>query len=100
MLAFDCSDAQLLTLSLVGMPGCGKSTVLSMVAGLGEATLGGVVIDGTNAAMTRDVGLPLATALVSFAEGRYDDAIEILLPLRQIRAGALKKGDPLQAAPR
>ena len=28
-------------------PGCGKSTVLSIIAGLEQATLGGVVIDGT-----------------------------------------------------
>jgi nitrate ABC transporter ATP-binding subunit len=32
--------------SLVGHSGCGKSTVLSIVAGLEEATGGGVVIDG------------------------------------------------------
>jgi nitrate ABC transporter ATP-binding subunit len=32
---------------LLGHSGCGKSTVLSIVAGLEEATYGGVVIDGT-----------------------------------------------------
>jgi nitrate ABC transporter ATP-binding subunit len=32
---------------LLGHSGCGKSTVLSIVAGLDEATYGGVVIDGT-----------------------------------------------------
>ena len=32
--------------SLVGHSGCGKSTVLSIVAGLQEATYGGVCIDG------------------------------------------------------
>ncbi len=31
---------------ILGHSGCGKSTVLSMVAGLARATLGGVVIDG------------------------------------------------------
>lgn len=33
--------------AILGHSGCGKSTVLSMIAGLQRATLGGVVIDGT-----------------------------------------------------
>src|ERR1043165_3009862 len=32
---------------ILGHSGCGKSTVLSMIAGLQRATLGGVIIDGT-----------------------------------------------------
>ena len=32
--------------SLIGHSGCGKSTVLNVVAGLYQATLGGVVLDG------------------------------------------------------
>lgn len=32
--------------SLLGHSGCGKSTVLSIIAGLQDATLGGVVVDG------------------------------------------------------
>jgi len=32
---------------ILGHSGCGKSTVLSIIAGLQQATLGGVVIDGT-----------------------------------------------------
>ncbi|MBP2299846.1 ABC transporter ATP-binding protein [Azospirillum picis] len=32
--------------SLIGHSGCGKSTVLSMVAGLAEVTSGGIVLDG------------------------------------------------------
>src|SRR5204863_1865113 len=31
---------------ILGHSGCGKSTVLSIIAGLQQATLGGVVIDG------------------------------------------------------
>src|SRR5262245_496131 len=31
---------------ILGHSGCGKSTVLSIIAGLQRATLGGVVIDG------------------------------------------------------
>ena len=33
--------------AILGHSGCGKSTVLSMIAGLERATLGGVVIDGS-----------------------------------------------------
>jgi len=33
--------------SLIGHSGCGKSTVLNVVAGLYEASMGGVVLDGT-----------------------------------------------------
>lgn len=33
--------------ALLGHSGCGKSTVLSMIAGLQSATYGGIVIDGT-----------------------------------------------------
>ena len=33
--------------AILGHSGCGKSTVLSMIAGLEDATYGGVVIDGT-----------------------------------------------------
>ena len=33
--------------ALLGHSGCGKSTVLSMIAGLQRATYGGVIIDGT-----------------------------------------------------
>lgn len=39
---------------------------------------------GTNARMTRDVGLPLARALVAFGRGRYDDAVELLLGIRTL----------------
>jgi hypothetical protein len=38
----------------------------------------------TNAAMTREVGLPLAHALVSFGMGKYADTVELLLPIRTI----------------
>ncbi len=32
--------------AIIGHSGCGKSTVLSMIAGLDRATLGGVIVDG------------------------------------------------------
>lgn len=39
---------------------------------------------GTNAMMSREVGLPLARALVSFVRGCHDETIELLLPIRTI----------------
>ncbi|TQV74397.1 ABC transporter ATP-binding protein [Denitrobaculum tricleocarpae] len=35
-------------ITLIGHSGCGKSTVLSMVAGLNEITRGGIILDGTH----------------------------------------------------
>src|SRR5438552_13421087 len=45
---------------ILGHSGCGKSTVLSIIAGLQQATLGGVVIDG------REVTEPGADRAVVF----------------------------------
>jgi tetratricopeptide (TPR) repeat protein len=38
----------------------------------------------TNAMMSRDVGLPLARALIAFASGAYADCVSQLLPIRTI----------------
>ncbi|HEY6558478.1 MAG TPA: tetratricopeptide repeat protein [Polyangiaceae bacterium] len=38
--------------------------------------------DDSNAAMTRDVGLPFVRALLAFAEERHADVVSTLLPLR------------------
>lgn len=37
---------------------------------------------GTNAMMTREVGLPVGRALSAFAAGRYAECVELLLPIR------------------
>jgi tetratricopeptide (TPR) repeat protein len=39
---------------------------------------------GTNAMMTRDVGLPLARGIKAFGEARYAEAVRQLMPLRPI----------------
>ncbi|WP_029049394.1 tetratricopeptide repeat protein [Cupriavidus sp. amp6] len=49
-------------------------------AALERAALG----NGTNAMMARDVGLPVADALIAFEEGDYAGAIDLLLPVRLI----------------
>ncbi len=38
--------------------------------------------EGTNAMMSRDVGLPLATGIVAFGQGRYGEAIAAIEPVR------------------
>jgi tetratricopeptide (TPR) repeat protein len=39
---------------------------------------------GTNAMMTREVGLPLCRGLKAFGEGRFSETVERLLPLRPV----------------
>lgn len=39
---------------------------------------------GTNAMMTRDVGLPLARALVAFSREAYDECVDLLMGVRTI----------------
>jgi len=39
---------------------------------------------GTNAMMTRDVGLPVCKAMAAFADADYNTAVDLLLPLRPI----------------
>ncbi|WP_372452134.1 hypothetical protein [Streptomyces oryzae] len=36
----------------------------------------------TNHTMTAEIGLPVCRALIAFARGRYEEAVELLLPLR------------------
>jgi tetratricopeptide (TPR) repeat protein len=44
---------------------------------------------GSNGAMTREVGLPACRAIAAFADGNYETAVELLLPIRSVaqRAG-------------
>jgi hypothetical protein len=39
---------------------------------------------GTNASMTAEVGLPACRAVVAFSEGRYDDVMAELTPIRTV----------------
>jgi tetratricopeptide (TPR) repeat protein len=39
---------------------------------------------GTNRAMTAEVGVPVARAVVAFTDGRHDDVVAELLPIRRI----------------
>jgi hypothetical protein len=62
-----------------------EAEVARTLASLERAAAG----SGTNAMMSREVGLPLARALVSFARGEFSRAADILL---DVRAGAHRFG--------
>jgi hypothetical protein len=49
-----------------------------------ERKAAGTASGDTNARMTREVGLPLARGLLCFASGKYDEALEWILPIRTI----------------
>lgn len=46
------------------------------------AAIAAVERGGTNAAMTRDVGLPILRAIRAFSEERYAEVVDLLLPVR------------------
>jgi tetratricopeptide (TPR) repeat protein len=50
----------------------------ALLASAGRAAEG----TGTNAMMTREIGLPALQGIVAFGRGAYDEALERLLPLR------------------
>jgi len=70
---------------ILGHSGCGKSTVLSIIAGLQKATLGGVVIDG------RQVDSPGAGRAVVFQSPCLLPWLtagqNVLLAMKQVRSG-------------
>lgn len=54
------------------------------IARLQELMRAAASADNSNAAMTREVGQPLAVGLLAFAAGRYPDAIAAIEPVRDI----------------
>ena len=59
----------------------GRAKPIARIAGnLALAAAG----SGTNAMMSRDVGLPLARGIEAFGRGRYDEAIALIEPVRDI----------------
>ena len=57
-----------------------REALARVVANLREAASG----RGTNAAMSREVGVPLVEGVVAFGDGRYADAIAAIEPVRDI----------------
>jgi tetratricopeptide (TPR) repeat protein len=60
--------------------GAGREEVAARVVGaMQQATQAG----GTNARLTRDVGLPLARGMMAFARGDYRHAVELIAPVHR-----------------
>ncbi len=59
----------------------GRRDSLARVAANLRDAAGG---DGTNAAMSREVGVPLVDGVIAFGDGRYADAIAAIEPVRDI----------------
>lgn len=55
-----------------------RQTARRLLAALERSASG----SGTNAMATRDVGLPLCRALLAFGDGKYADAVDLLMPAR------------------
>jgi len=67
--------------AVIAFVGAGRESALEKVmAALGRATAQA----GTNGMMTRDVGLPLARALVAFRQGDFSTSVELLRDVRGI----------------
>ncbi|KYF74532.1 bacitracin ABC transporter ATP-binding protein [Sorangium cellulosum] len=76
-------------LSLIGHPGCGKSTVLSMVAGLSEITSGGIVLAGRQ---IRGPGLDRGVVFQSPCLLHWMTALEnVLLGVEQVHRQKSKR---------
>ena len=75
-------------ISLIGHSGCGKSTVLNLVAGLNEATAGGIILDG------REVAGPGPERAVVFQNHALLPWLSVYenveLAVRQVMKGAAK----------
>lgn len=78
-------------ISLIGHSGCGKSTVLNLVAGLTEATSGGIILDG------REVDGPGPERSVVFQNHALLPWLSVYqnveLAVRQVMKEASKKRD-------
>ncbi len=71
--------------AMMAFSGAGRDDLAQqLLAALQRTAAGG----SDNAAMTREVGLPAAKALLAFARGQYAEAVELLLPIRAIAARA------------
>jgi tetratricopeptide (TPR) repeat protein len=67
--------------ALMAFVAAGRDGAIERVGGALRSAVNG---SGTNAAMSREVGVPVAEALVAFGRGDYRGAIESLMPVRHI----------------
>jgi hypothetical protein len=73
------------THAMMAFAGAGRSESARRLLGVMEAT---ATSERDNGVMTRQVGLPVAKAVLAHADGRYADAVELLVPVKAIAARA------------
>jgi tetratricopeptide (TPR) repeat protein len=73
------------THAMMAFAGAGRRDLAMRLLGAMKIT---AAMSTDNGTMTRTVGLPVATALLAYAEGRYAEAIERLAPIKAIAARA------------
>ncbi len=71
--------------AMMAFAGAGRGDLADQLLATMQATAGGT---NDNALMTREVGLPAARALLSFSQGGYQQAVELLSKVRPIAARA------------
>lgn len=69
--------------AVMALVGAGRITAAEQVVErlAGYVHQGGT---GTNVAMTAEIGLPTSRAIVRFGQGRFDDVVDELLPIRRV----------------
>lgn len=67
--------------AMMAFVGAGRDAAARTLLATLERRVGG---DGTNAMMTRDVGLPLCRAIQAFGQADYGGAVDLILPVRTI----------------
>ena len=71
------------THAMMAFAGAGRDDLAQRLLGVMERT---AQQNGDNAAMTRQVGLPVARALQAYADGNFARAVNLLVPVRAIAA--------------
>ena len=73
------------THAMMAFAGAGRRESARRLLGVMEST---AMSEWDNGAMTRQVGLPVARAILAYADGRYADAADLLVPVKAIAARA------------
>jgi tetratricopeptide (TPR) repeat protein len=73
------------THAMMAFAGAGRDDLARQLLAVMERT---ATLPNDNGTMTRNVGLPVARAILAYAQGRYEEAVELLLPVRASAARA------------
>jgi hypothetical protein len=72
------------THAMMALAGAGRRDLAEQLLAVMSQTAGAATDNGT---MTRTVGLPVALAILAYAEGRYGETVERLAPVKAIATG-------------